>query len=207
MGRTAEVVNLLRSTLPVPLGKVGSAEVVRHEVTKDDENLGRMQAVFGGGGRFVEAGVYAGLKIDGHLVMSNTRDEIRDSVGFLHQVERRDRPSVLINGLGLGVTVHGAMLCGAADITVVEINPDVHGLVSPSFFYMAKELGVRYRVILGDALTVKWPPGSSWNVVWHDIWPDICADNLPDMKRLHRRYGRRCSWQGSWARHLCEAGR
>ena len=34
----------------------------------------------------------------------------------------------------------------------------------------------------------------------HDIWDDICLDNLETMATLHRKYGRRCDWQGSWKR-------
>ena len=48
------------------------------------------------------------------------------------------------------------------------------------------------------------PRGMKFTVVWHDIWNHICSDNLPDMHKLHRKYGRRTDWQGSWARHLCE---
>jgi hypothetical protein len=34
--------------------------------------------------------------------------------------------------------------------------------------------------------------------VWHDIWLDLCTDNLEGMGKLHRKYGRRTDWQGSW---------
>lgn len=32
------------------------------------------------------------------------------------------------------------------------------------------------------------------------IWPEIVTTNLPEMTRLHRKYGRRVGWQGSWCR-------
>ena len=51
-----------------------------------------------------------------------------------------------------------------------------------------------------DALEYKPPRGEQYDVVWHDIWPNICTDNLPEMHKLHRKYGRRCNWQGSWCR-------
>lgn len=58
----------------------------------------------------------------------------------------------------------------------------------------------------GDGmLTIKWPTGTYWDVAWYDIWPEITSDNLEGMKRLHRSYGRRVGWQGSWARSLIEA--
>jgi hypothetical protein len=65
----------------------------------------------------------------------------------------------------------------------------------------------RLRVIHADAL--KWMPPKvmRWSVVWHDIWDDISVDNLNEMTKLHRRYGRRCDWQGSWCRAECERAR
>jgi hypothetical protein len=55
---------------------------------------------------------------------------------------------------------------------------------------------------VADALTMKWPPHTRWNIAWHDIWPSISRDNLPEMKYLHRSYGHRVLWQGSWSREL-----
>jgi hypothetical protein len=65
----------------------------------------------------------------------------------------------------------------------------------------------RLTIHHGDALTYKWPVGTRWTVAWHDIWDTICEDNLPDMNRLHRRFGRRVDWQGSWCRDLIETER
>jgi len=53
---------------------------------------------------------------------------------------------------------------------------------------------------LDDCFTWKPPKGERWNVVWHDVWDTICTDNLPEMSKMHRRFGRRCDWQGSWCR-------
>lgn len=53
---------------------------------------------------------------------------------------------------------------------------------------------------LGDCFTWKPEKGARWDVVWHDVWDNICTDNLPEMTKLHRRFGRRCDWQGSWCR-------
>jgi hypothetical protein len=47
--------------------------------------------------------------------------------------------------------------------------------------------------------------GARFGAIWHDIWDSICEDNLDQMKTLHRRYGRRCDWQGSWGRDTIEA--
>jgi len=101
---------------------------------------------------------------------------------------------VLINGLGLGVLVHGLLtLPNVTRIDVVEIDPDVLALVGPHY---AKD--PRVNLIEGDAYTYRFPVGARWSVVWHDVWLDICADNLKDVERLKRRYGTRCEWQGAW---------
>jgi hypothetical protein len=84
---------------------------------------------------------------------------------------------------------------------VIEMSPDVISLVAD--FYRTK-FGDKAEIIEADALTWKPPKGSFYGAVWHDIWPSISADNLPEMHALHRRYGRRCDWQGSWARGFCE---
>ncbi len=73
-------------------------------------------------------------------------------------------------------------------------------LCGPAF----DQYGPRLTIHEDDALTRKWPTGTRWTVVWHDIWRDICTDNLPEMARLHRSFGRRCDWQDSWSKSLCE---
>lgn len=44
-------------------------------------------------------------------------------------------------------------------------------------------------------------------MVWHDVWDYIDANNLTQMHALHRKYGRRADWQGSWCRDQCERQR
>ena len=43
-----------------------------------------------------------------------------------------------------------------------------------------------------------------FDAVWHDIWDEISDENLPEMHKLHRKYGQRANWHGSWARAECE---
>jgi spermidine synthase len=83
-------------------------------------------------------------------------------------------------------------------VTVVEQSEDVIKLVASHYE------GPRVTIVHADAMTYQPPTGAKFGAVWHDIWDDICADNLDEMKILHRRYGRRTVWQGSWARELCE---
>jgi hypothetical protein len=65
----------------------------------------------------------------------------------------------------------------------------------------------RVTIHHADAYTIRWPVGIRWDVAWHDIWADMCEDNLPGMATLHRRYGRRVEWQGSWGRERILADR
>jgi len=200
----------------IPEGESGQWSVKRFTVSEEEAKFERLRAVisFSGGGRGVPAGTYTGLYHRNSVVMSDTPNEIRDHLGFIIRAKGR----VLIHGLGLG-------MCAAAvlkkeevtHVTVVEKSPDVIKLVGPSMVALAKEKAGKACVLrsgtghfdLGEpVLTIKlddcftWKPkkGERWDVVWHDVWDDICTDNLPEMAKLHRRFGRRCDWQGSWCR-------
>jgi len=128
------------------------------------------------------------------VVMSDTPAEIRD----LRPLRGRLRGRLLINGLGLGVALQGAIdRPEVGHVTVVEKSADVIALVAGH--YEARH-GSRLTVVHADALEWSPPRGARWDAVWHDIWPSICGDNWPDMTRLHRKYGRRCDWQDSWCR-------
>lgn len=131
-----------------------------------------------------------------HVIMSDTTAEVGDHMDF----EYHAKGHVLINGLGIGVAIE--LIVKKVDfITIIELSPDVIKLVEPH--YQAKYPG-KIEVIQADALEYKPPKGVRYDAVWHDIWPDITADNLGDMHKLHRKYGRRTDWQGSWCRDVCE---
>lgn len=83
-------------------------------------------------------------------------------------------------------------------ITVVELSTDVITLVAP-------HLDPRIKVVHGDAYTWQPPKGIRYSVVWHDIWPTLSSENLEGMTKLHRKYGRRCDWQGSWGKELIKS--
>lgn len=132
--------------------------------------------------------------------MSDTPDEIRD----LYPIVWKAQGHVLINGLGLGVVLQACLQKeDVTRATVIEISPDVIALVAPHY---REKYGDRFEVIQADALAWKPPKGVRYGAVWHDIWDTICWENLESMKLLHRRYGRRADWQGSWCRYLCERG-
>jgi hypothetical protein len=60
----------------------------------------------------------------------------------------------------------------------------------------------RLTVICASAYDWQPPKGVRYNAVWHDIWDNLCTDNLVEMARLHRKYARRCDWQGSWGKEI-----
>lgn len=170
-------------------------------VSEDDAKWSAIRAMQTG--RHVPANDYVGLYHRGSVVMSNTPDEVRDH--FEPIIAARELGGhCLVNGLGLGMVSNAMLLAGAEHVTVVEISADVIALVGP---HWTERWGERLDVVEADAFEYQPPRGTRYSYVWHDIWPTICADNLDEMTRLHRKYGRRCARQGSWARYRCERQR
>ena len=183
----------------VPEGISGDWQVERFEVTEEQASFARLRASLHAPYReSPPAGYYTRLMRRGWLVMSDTPAEIRDHRWAISEA----KGSVLVNGLGLGVVVQAMLNRPQVEhLTVIEISPDVIALVGPHY---QSRYGDRLEIIEADALTWKPPKGVRYDVVWHDIWGDICSDNLPEMHKLHRKYGRRTDWQGSWCRAECE---
>lgn len=205
-----------RYKVSVPEGRCGVWRVERLVVTGGDEGWQKLRAILNPHrpARVVPAGTYTYLKRIGgtfgdETVMSDTPDEIRDLRPLFDRVDlftdggSGEGIAVLINGLGLGIALRGVLLEPAVRrVDVVEIDPDVIALVGPTYAHDA-----RVHIIAADAFRWESPKGARWDVVWHDIWDSICGDNVKGMIRLHRKYGRRCRWQGSWCRELCERRR
>lgn len=176
----------------IPDGISGDWRVETFVVPKNDlsQSLSMMRS-----GRGVPSGEYKRLMRGDVIVMSNTPDELSDCRHFMIYA----KGSVLINGLGLGCVVK--VLLEKPDITkitVIEKSEDVINLVQPHFH------DSRLNIIHADSFDYKPPKGEKFDFVWHDIWDYICADNLEEMGKLHRKYGRRCKWQDSWAKDLCK---
>ncbi len=184
--------------IDVPEGSNGAWRIERFTVTEENEQFGILRAMATGRGRYAPAGNYTRLMRNGTLVMSDTPDEIGDHMAAISMA----KGEVLVNGLGLGICV-AAMLekPEVEHVTVVEIAPEVIGLVGP---WLKQGYDEQVDFVLADALTWKAPTNKRYDVVWHDIWDSICTDNLEEMKTLHRKYGRRCNWQGSWCRARVE---
>lgn len=151
------------------------------------------------GGRAVPVSEkYTRLMRNNTLVMSDTPAEMRDHRFAVHMA----RGSCLLNGLGLGMVLKNILLKpSVTEVIVVEISQDLIDLISP--YYNDS----RVKFVCADAFTYRTTKGKRFGMVWHDIWDNICADNLPEMEKLHRKYGRKCDWQGSWCKYECKRGR
>ena len=180
----------------VPEGRMGPWSVERFEVSAREAALFSINRQ----GRCIKAGTYTRLSHEERgVVMSDTPAEKRDHVGFVVNAKGH----VLINGLGLGMCLAAALRKPEVErVTVVELDADVIALVGRHYAADA-----RVEIVHCDAFAYQPPKGVRYGAVWHDIWDDITSDNLPEMTRLHRKYGRRADWQGSWARYECERRR
>ncbi len=188
----------------VPEGQSGDWKVEKFVVSDEDAKFDSLRAAVSGRGRSTPAGEYTMLKNGGVLVMSDTPDEMNDH----YDAVREAKGDILINGLGLGMVLFSAMekfddydVYLVRHATVIEKSEDVINLVGP---YYKEMYGDKIKIIHADALEWKPPKGVRYQMVWHDIWNYICQDNLPEMHKLHRKYGRRCDWQGSWCRERLE---
>lgn len=171
----------------IPVGQKGDWSVENFEI-ENNLWLWRMAR----DGRGTPPGQYTRLMHkDRGIVMSDTNAEIEDHRFFFARAKGR----VLIHGLGLGMALKAILQKkDVVSVDCVELEQDVIDLVGVHF------KDPRLTIHHGDAMTYKWPKGTTWDIIWHDIWDNICSDNLPSMKKLCRKFGKRCNWQGCWAR-------
>lgn len=183
-------------------GQSGDWKIEKFIVSKEEASFHNIRAKFsfGGGGRTIQEGEYTKIVRNRTIVMSDTPAEIRDHSYFVHKAEG----NVLVNGLGLGWIVEALLQKpGIKTIVVIEKSSDVIKLVKQHYYDKCPKN--KYLIIVhADAFDFKPQKGQRFNAVWHDIWDNICGDNVEDMKKLHRKYGRHCDWQGSWCRAECE---
>jgi len=181
----------------VPDGKSNDWRVETFIVKEDDfeMKLFNLREMFNSG-RYISPGTYKRLVCNGDVVMSNTPAEIIDHIYFIERAKAGSH--ILINGLGLGVCLKAILESDKVEsVTVIENSEDVINLVAPSFAH-----DKRVNIVHADAFTWKPPKHVRYSCVWHDIWPTICTDNLEEMAKLHRKYGKKCDWQGSWCKEL-----
>ena len=151
--------------------------------------------------RFVKPGTYTRLCGDGRgVIMSNTPAEIDDH----REAVNLAQGDVFIAGLGIGMVLE-AMLSKADvhSITVLEIEPEIIGLVAP---YYADEPKV--SILRGNAWDpTALPDGKRFDFLYFDIWDTICGDNYREMKDLNRLYRSRKKRGAKtvfWCRDLCK---
>jgi hypothetical protein len=186
--------------LSLPEMDVDGIKVTVKEITEEQANATSLRAILDGGRGRINAGKLTTVYIDGRLWMSDTPDEKRDHSHVFYRAQRIPNARVVINGLGAGMIL-GALLKldNVAHIDVVEIDERIIKHIAPHYD------DPRVTIHQGDALAMKWPVGTTWDMAWHDIWLNMSGDNLPEMHKLHRKYGRRTQWQASWGREHIEA--
>jgi hypothetical protein len=193
----------------VPEGVSGNWEVKKFIVSDEDARFSALRSVFSfsSRGRSVPAGQYTGLYVDRQVMMSDTPSELRGNFGPVSVASG----ICLVSGLGLGCVVEGMFKkrdsqgrLAVDKVIVLEKSKDVLNLVESHFI---DRYGDRIEVRNVDALEYKSPREERYDVVWHDIWLHLCEDNLEEMTLLHRRYGRKSDWQGSWGREVLKRRR
>jgi len=191
--------DLLQKT-EIPEQKYKSWEVKKFTIDEEKARYFNLQCAFNGHGRYVKAGTYTKLgKInEGRsdiLWMSDTPAEINDH----YYAAMNAKGHCLIAGLGLGIIVEACLRhTEVTKVTVLEIEQDVIDLVGG---YLHEKWGKeKLEFIQTDALQWKPPKDAHYGMAWFDIWPVIDCGNWEEYKLLHRRYGRKADWKGSWGR-------
>lgn len=170
----------------VPEGKKGRAAVshftVTDEISKKSQDAGGLWRV--------DVGKYAVLRIDGDIVMSDTKMERESNQDIID----RAHGDVLIAGLGIGM-LPAAMLTKkeVTSITVIDDSEDVIDLVAPHIKKLAAESGSGYRFNahkadafkLASFMTINWT--MKYDVIYFDIWSTI-EGNAEEMLILRNLY-------------------
>lgn len=182
------------SKVTVPPGKSGNWEIKKVKV--EPNSVEALRAALKG--RRYIPGEYTMLFRDSTLVMSDTPDEMEDH----YPAVQNAKGHCLIVGLGIGMVLNAvASKPEVEHITVVEHSADVLNLVQEHY-----EKLYPGKITFINADIFQWEPGKTayFDMAWYDIWDAITEANLPEMSKLHRKFGRKTGWQGSWAKHLCQ---
>jgi hypothetical protein len=184
-------------TCTVPDGTRGPWRIETFKLSEHDVFFGNFRAIRDGNPElYCKPGTYRRLVHEKRgVVMSNTRMEINTSMECY--LDARGR--VLLNGLGLGMTLEGVLSHDyITAVKVIEIDPDIIALVGPHF---ANDK--RVEIVCADAYDYKPTKDDVFDYAWHDIWDSISSDNLPLMAKLTRKWRRpRVQRQGVWSRDM-----
>ena len=182
--------DFLKMAEVVPEGRVGVAEVSHFEVSETESKFSAIR----GGMSWVPQGRYARLRVNGRLMMSDTRMEHVTNREFVLEA----KGNVLIAGLGLGMILHPILAKDSVtSVTVIEKYADVIALVEPT---------VRHKKLTVTCADIyEWKPekGTKFDTIYFDIWSDQSTDDLEDMRKLHcrfRPYKVKEGWMNSWRR-------
>ena len=188
--------------IEVPDGVSGDWAVQSFSINKEQASLHNLRCLMNfAPSRQTAPGDYKRLVRGKTIVMSNTPAEVNDHLEAIWYGVRSK--NVLIHGLGLGMVLKRILESDVPEkIIVVELSEDVIKLVAPTY-----QDDPRVEIVNDSAFSYKPPKGMRFGMVWHDIWDMISEDNLPEMHKLHRRYGHKTDWQGSWGRWQAEAMR
>lgn len=149
-------------------------------------------------GRSVPEGEYTFLYRGKTLVMSDTPDEKRDHSWAVYQA----KGECLIAGLGIGMVLNAmAMKEEVTHIDVVELEQDVIDMVAPYYEQLYPN-----KITFHCASIFDWKPNKDkrYDCAWFDIWDDLCTDNLEQMATLHRKFGKKATWKGSWGKEYLQ---
>lgn len=179
----------------VPEAQIGNYKIVKKDIPDNPIEKWRYVST----GRNYVPGTYTFLFRNNTLVMSDTPDEMKDH----YPAVRNAKGHCLIVGLGIGVVLNAVLKKPEVEkVTVVELAPEVLELVAAHYneLYPGK-----IEFVQADILAWKPPKDVYYNMVWFDIWDDLCIDNLEQMAKLHRKFGRKAEWKGSWGKSFLQA--
>ena len=172
-------------SLDIPDKKSGEWEIDTIEVEQET----RRGIIDGYSNRSVPPGTYKRLKRGITTVMSNTPDEINDCLHFIFMA----KDHVLINGLGMGMTVKMILENPkVTQLTIIEKSKNVINLVGDHYN------DPRLTIIHTDAFVFEPPKNVLYGAIWHDIWDNIEIENWEEMELLIEKYDGITNWQGCW---------
>jgi len=178
----------------VPENKIGDFTIKRKTIPEDPMLAARMKR----DGRNYVPGTYTYLFRNNTLVMSDTPDEKKD-----HRLAvKNTEGNCLIAGLGIGMVLNAiALKPEVLHIDVVEVSQEVIDLVSDHYNQLYPG-----KISFHCASIFDWNPvkGVEYNMAWYDIWDNFDTNNLSEMTKLHRKFGKKVEWQGSWSKELLQ---
>lgn len=195
--------------LELPDGKFGQWTL--EHITLDESQLGFLMGVTLDEfmqGRGIVPGEYVIVRDeDGHPWMSDTPAELWDHSEILELIANHDDcRTMLVSGLGLGVTLKMAVMNGVTDIDVVEIDKDIIEYVGT---FWQERLEEQYECTIsfyhGDAFVQSHELATKhYDIAWHDIWPRITSENLEEMDAIEAMWANSVDLQACWGRDMCQ---